>query len=66
MKSYNARLKVNKDPRFSEWAIVLKTGAPVHKSTKLSWIEEIDEKADTNEISWYEHIVKFNVEKSDG
>jgi hypothetical protein len=61
MKSYNARLEKTTDLRFNEFPIVLKTGVPVHKNTKLSWIEEIDEDADSSEREWYNHVVKHNV-----
>ena len=66
MKSYNARSEPSKDPRFNEFPIVLKMGAPVHKNTKLSWIEDIDEDADSFEREWYEQVVKNNVRNEDG
>lgn len=61
MKSYNAKLGKSSYPIFNELPIVLKTLAPVHPNTKLSWIEPIDEDADSSEIDWYNTVVKNNI-----
>ena len=61
MTSYNARLEPKKDIRFSEFPITLKTSIPVHRGTKLSWIEPMDEDADEKERLWYAQVLEHNM-----
>jgi len=60
MKSYNARLH-SEVSEIDKSSIVLKTLAPVHKSVRLSWVEEIDEFADKREREWYSMVLKHVV-----
>ena len=66
MKGYNARLAETPNIKYSEWPIVLRAEVPVHPNVKLSWIEELDEKASESEQQWYENVVNNNLEVSNG
>ncbi len=62
MKGYNARLAKTSNIKYSEWPIVLRVEVPVHPNVKLSWIEDASE----SEQQWYENVVNYNLEVSNG
>ena len=66
MNTYKAIVDTgSSDPRFKDWEIGLKVGAPVHVNTILSWIEELRDDASEKEVSWYRGVVKNNVRVSE-
>ena len=65
MKSYNALALVSKDERFNEFPINLRIDTPVHKNTKISWIEELDENYTDEEWLWYQNIIENNLVKDE-
>lgn len=66
-KYYIAKVDTkSSDPRFVDWNISLKVGAPVHHRTSLVWIEDLKSDADEQEKHWYEMVVDNNVVKTDG